>query len=234
MTTEELFFVSKTFMSKLWLMFEAVLFDNDGILIDTERRYVQACQEITQEMFGLEITLEIYQEWGYTKGTGTQGWLLAQGIENEKVEKYRTLRDVRYEELLSQPIEVMDGVKELLEFLGSQKIPRAMVTATFRKHLDLAHSQTGLLPMFTFAVTNEDTENSKPAPDGYLLAAKKLGIAPEKCLVLEDSPRGIAAGKAAGMTVWAIPSEQTRNLDVSMADERFLNLQTVIHKIASF
>ena len=214
-------------------MFDAVLFDNDGIFIDTEQVYVRSCQEIVKEMFGLELTLELYQEWGYTKGIGTQGWLGEQGIENEKINEFRKVRNKRYEKLLLQFIEPMPGVQKLLRFLSQQKIPRAIVTATYRNHLELAHRQTGLLSFFQFAVTNEDIEKSKPAPDGYFLAAKKLGITPGKCLALEDSPRGVAAGKAAGMTVWAIPSGQTKELDFSLADKRFESLEEVLFKLQS-
>ncbi len=209
-------------------MFEAVLFDNDGILIDTERLFARACQEVIQEMFGWQLTLDLYQRWGYITGKGTQGWLASRRISKDTISEYRIRRDQRYEDFLRYPIESMVGVQKLLDFLSEKEIPRAVVTATYRKHLELAHTQTGLLSLFKFTITNEDIKQSKPAPNGYLLAAEKLGVLPEKCLVLEDSPRGIAAGKAAGMTVWAVPSEQTKELDLSVADEIFGSLEEVL------
>ncbi len=199
--------------------FEAVLFDNDGVLVDTEQYYVLACQRMVAEMFGLELSLDDYQDYGYTKGIGTTGWLLERGIGEGEIEEYKVRRDELYEEFLNQGNAPMEGVLELLDFLEKKKIPRAVVTATFRKHLEIAHSYTGILDKVLFAVTNEDTEREKPFPDGYLLAAKKLGVDPARCLVIEDSPRGIAAGKNAGMTVWAIPTRQTRDLDLSRADK---------------
>ena len=179
------------------MKFEAVLFDNDGVLIDTERRYVRACQEIVEEMFGLNLSLETYQEWGYTKGLGTGGWLATQGISEEKIAEFQRLRNLRYEEFLGDDIELMVGVREFLDFLIANDIPRAIVTATPRVHLVLAHSQTGLLDKFSFAVCNGEVSRSKPFPDGYLAAAEKLGFSPERCLVIEDSPRGVQAGKSA-------------------------------------
>ncbi len=212
-------------------MFEAILFDNDGILIDTERRYVQACQEIVFELFGKTLDIEIYNKYGYTLGTGTTGWLKEQGVSDVEIQKYQQQRDRRYEKLLSQRIDPMEGILNVLDFLLNQEIPRAIVTATYRPHLELAHSQTELLNYFPFAITNEDVSQGKPFPDGYLLAAQKLGVSPEKCLVIEDSPRGIKAGKMAGMTVWAVPTDQTKNLDLSRADEVFSSLHEILAKL---
>ncbi len=212
-------------------MFEAILFDNDGILIDTECLFVIACQEVVNEIFEKTLNLETYQEYGYTLGTGTTGWLKEQGVSDEDILQYQEVRDVRYEKFLSSPIDPMTGVHELLDFLREKNIPRAIVTATRQLHLDIAHRQTGLLDYFSFAIANEDVSQTKPFPEGYLLAAKKLKISPEKCLVIEDSPRGVAAGKAAGMTVWAVPTGQTRDLDLSKADEVFGSLEKVLEKL---
>ena len=214
-------------------MFDAILFDNDGILVDTECRHVQACQEIVKELFGLEYSLQEYQKYGYTNGTGTSGWLRDKGISETDIARFQKLRDERYEALLQNPIEPMRGVRELLQFLQKNNIPRALVTATPRPHLELAHSQTGLLKYFSFTICNQEVPRSKPFPDGYLLAAEKLGVAPEKCLVLEDSPRGVVAGKEAGATVWAVPSGQTKILDFTEADEVFESLEEVLFKLQS-
>jgi len=214
-------------------MFEAILFDNDGVLVDTEKRHVLACQEIVEEMFGFSYSLKDYQEYGYTNGTGTSGWLRDKEISEEEIARFQELRNVRYVEFLADRIEPMSGVWEVLKFLRERNIPRAVVTATPRPHLEFSHSQTGLLEEFRFAICNKEVPRSKPFPDGYLAAAEKLGIPPVKCLVLEDSPRGVAAGKVAGMTVWAIPSGQTKELDFSLADEVFESLDEVLVKLQS-
>ena len=83
------------------------------------------------------------------------------------------------------------------------------------------HNQTGLLPYFKFWVVNEDVQKSKPSPECYLIAAKKAGVNPANCLAIEDSPRGIKSAKDAGMTVYAIPTAQTKKLDLSLADKIF-------------
>jgi HAD superfamily hydrolase (TIGR01509 family) len=215
------------------MMFDAVLFDNDGLLIDTEKVYVKSCQEIVWELFSLKLDLKTYQKYGYILGIGTSSWLREQGISEEHIVRFQEARNERYEEFLKKPIPPLKGVREVLNFLCEKNIPRAIVTATPRSHLELAHSQTGLMEHFSFAICNGEVPRSKPFPDGYLFAAEKLNIAPEKCLVLEDSPRGVSAGKAAGMTVWAVPSEQTIELDLSEADEIFESLEEVLIKLQS-
>lgn len=223
--------VKSFLISKLWTMFEAVLFDNDGILINTERVYVRACQEVVREMFDWSLDLQTYQQYGYTLGIGTTGWLLEKGVSKENGERFQTQRDALYSEFLSQKIVPMKGVMNLLRYLQEKHIPRALVTATRREHLELSHSQTGILDFFDFIVTLEDVAQSKPSPEGYLLAAQKLNVSPEKCLVIEDSPRGMVAGKTAGMTVWAVPTDQTRDLDLSNADAVFESLEDVLERL---
>ncbi len=216
----------------MWEMkFKAILFDNDGVLVDTERRYVRASQEVIEEMFGLKLSLGEYQEYGYTKGIGPTGWLREKGFEGEQLVAFQKKRNARYEDFLGEQIDVMVGVRELLAFLEKEKILRAIVTATPRPHLELAHSQTGLLDEFSFAICNGEVPRSKPFPDGYLAAAERLGVDPADCLVLEDSPRGVAAGKAAGATVWAVPTCETRELDFTLADEVVVSLDEVLVKL---
>jgi HAD superfamily hydrolase (TIGR01509 family) len=207
--------------------FQAILFDNDGLLVDTEKFYVQSNQEVVQEMFDLEYDLSDYQHYGYVMGIGTGGFLRDRFISEDMIEEFRVERDRRYESFLAQPVEILPGAAEILKTLSS-KFDLACVTAAPRKHFELIHAQTGFEKFFKFSVTNEDVSRTKPSPEGYLLAAQKLGVDPEKCLVLEDSPRGMVAGKSAGMTVFGIPTAQTKHLDLSMADRVFGSLWEVM------
>ncbi len=204
--------------------FEAIFLDNDGILVDTEKFYASACDEISRDLFGLPFPLPKYQEYGYTKGIGIRGWLAEQGISSEKIEEFRKIRDRRYEEKLSQKITPLPGVVDFLKTLKSREILTAAVTAAPLRHFLQIHNQTGLLSYFKFWIVNEDVAKSKPSPEGYLLAAEKAGVNPKNCLVIEDSPRGIKAGKDAGMTVYTVPTKQTENLDLSLADKKFAKL----------
>ncbi len=200
---------------------KAIFFDNDGILVDTEKFYAKACDEISREMFNLPFSLSMYQEYGYTKGIGISGFLAEKSFSDSEISQFQQTRDRRYEKYLSQNISPREGLIPFLEMLKSREIPLACVTATPLKHFLQIHQQTGLLPYFKFWITHDDIQKSKPNSEGYLIAAKKMGLPPENCLVIEDSPRGIVAGKNAGMTVWTVPTAQTANLDLSRADQKF-------------
>jgi len=208
--------------------FEAIFLDNDGVLVDTEKFYAEACDEISRDLFNLPFPLEMYQEYGYTKGLGIREYLAEQGISREKIREFREIRDKLYARKLSQKITPLPGVVDFLELVKSREILTAVATATYLNHFLKIHNQTGLLPYFKFWVVNEDVQKSKPSPECYLLAAKKAGVNPAKCLVIEDSPRGIKAGKEAGMTVYAIPTEQTKKLDLSLADKIFAGFPELI------
>lgn len=208
--------------------FEAIFLDNDGVLVDTEKFYAEACDEISRDLFNLPFPLEMYQEYGYTKGLGIQEYLAEQGISREKIREFREIRDKLYAQKLSQKIIPLPGVVDFLELAKSREILTACVTATPLLHFLKIHNQTGLLPYFKFWVVNEDVQKSKPSPECYLLAAQRAGVNPAKCLVVEDSPRGIKAGKEAGMTVYAIPTEQTKKLDLSLADKIFAGFPKLI------
>jgi len=208
--------------------FEAIFLDNDGIMVDTEKFYAAACDEISRELFGLEFPLEMYQEYGYTKGIGITGYLQEQGKSHEKIREFQQIRDKLYEQKLSQKIVPLPGVLDFLELVKSREILTACVTAAPKRHFLQIHNQTKLLPYFKFWITNEDVAKTKPSPECYLSAAKKAGVNPANCLVIEDSPRGIAAGKSAEMTVYAIPTEQTEKLDLSLADKKFAGFPELI------
>ena len=208
--------------------FEAIFLDNDGILVDTEKYYAEACDEISRDLFGIPIPLETYQEYGYIKGIGVQEFLVENGVSREKIPEFRKIRDQRYMGKLSREISPLPGVVDFLELIKSREILMAVVTATHLDSFLKIHNQTGLLPYFKFWVVNEDVQKNKPAPEGYLLAAKKAGVNPANCLAIEDSPRGIKAAKDAGMTVYTIPTKQTEKLDLSLADKKFAGFSELI------
>ncbi len=208
--------------------FVAIFLDNDGILVDTEKFFAEACDEISRDLFKLPFSLEMYQKYGYTKGIGIQGWLREQNIAENDIQAFRKIRNQSYVEKLSQDIKPLPGVVAFLELKSREKIPMACVTATLLPHFLQVHNKTGILPYLDFWITNEDITKSKPSPEGYLLAAEKMKVDPKNCLAIEDSPRGIMAGKKAGMTVYTIPTEQTKDLDLSLADEKFAGFSDLI------
>jgi HAD superfamily hydrolase (TIGR01509 family) len=87
----------------------------------------------------------------------------------------------------------------------------AVVTSSQRHHFDVMHADIGLTSYFEFELAREDCDRTKPNPDPYLLALERLGIRPESCVAVEDSERGLAAARAAGLRCLVIPNEITRS-----------------------
>jgi HAD superfamily hydrolase (TIGR01509 family) len=115
-------------------------------------------------------------------------------------------------------LKAMPGLPELVVELQARGLRRAIATSGERRYVELVMHELSLDSTFDAIVAAQDVKRGKPAPDVYLLAARRLGLEPEQCLVLEDAPNGVAAAKAAGMMCIAVPNEFTRSLDLSAAD----------------
>ena len=116
---------------------------------------------------------------------------------------------------LTQPL--LPGIQNLILEARSLNIPVAVASSSARTWIDLHADRTGILPFVSVICTREDVKNIKPAPDLYLLAAKRLNISPEDCIVFEDSQNGVTAARAAGMRAVAVPNQVTGESDFSAA-----------------
>jgi HAD superfamily hydrolase (TIGR01509 family) len=118
--------------------------------------------------------------------------------------------------LILAGVRVLDGVSETLARLHGL-LPLAIVTSSDPEHFEQIHSQTSLIRFFDFVLTAGDYGKHKPHPEPYLAAASRMKIAPGRCLVIEDTERGVEAATAAGMTCIAIPNELSRAGDFKNA-----------------
>lgn len=194
---------------------EAVLWDNDGVLVDTEPLYLRANQEILAGI-GIELTVDAFREVSLRRGRSVFELAAERGCTADEVSRLRAERDRRYAELLDEGVKVLDGVHESLEILRG-RLPMAIVTSSQRTHFDRIHRQTSLLDYFEFVLANGDYDRHKPHPDPYLAAAERLGVAPERCLAIEDTERGLRSAVAAGMRCLVIPRELSRASDFTSA-----------------
>ncbi len=188
-------------------MIRAIFWDNDGVLVDTERLYFQASQEILKET-GIVLEEKQFQNISLKEGRSVFDLALEKGVLQPEVDRLREVRNRRYTELLTRGIHILDGVRETLDRLRG-KMSHAVVTSSRRIHFDTMHSHTGLLPYFDFVLTSEDFQRSKPDPEPYLRALVRSGLRPEECLVIEDSERGLHAAMAAGIHCIVIPNDLT-------------------------
>ena len=188
-------------------MVQAVIFDVDGTLLDTERIYMKAWKEAAAEM-GYVMPDRVLQ---MTRAVNAKD---AARIFEEEIGNgfsYTATRPIRVriaEEIIHRESPILKpGVLELLDFLKEKGIRLAVAsstnTQTTKEHL----ASSGILEPFEVVVGGDQIVNGKPHPDIFLRAAELLGAAPEMCVVVEDSPAGIKAGHAAGMKTVLVPDQ---------------------------
>jgi HAD superfamily hydrolase (TIGR01509 family) len=189
-------------------MQKAILWDNDGVLVDTERLFFRANRELFAA-HGLELTERAFFDWFLLDNSG--GWHLFRdrGHTDASIADIRKERNRLFTALLAaQEVLARDGMEDIVRTFAVAT-PMAVVTSSSREHFMLGHRNTTFQKYLRFAVTEEDCATSKPSPEPYLLGAKRLGLLPEQCIAVEDSPRGLAAARAAGMACIVVRSELT-------------------------
>ena len=208
-------------------MIRAILWDNDGVLVDTEGLYFQAGHEVLATQ-GVELTHKDFAEQSLKKGLSVFDFLPVQDA--ELIEQLRLKRNARYSALLANGVQVVDGVVETLEtFYG--RVQMGIVTGSRRDHFDIVHAQTNLLPFFDFVLAREDYEEAKPHPDAYLTTMRLHGLQPDDCVVVEDSERGCIAAAAAGLRVLAVPNALSKYGDFSSAYKILNSVRDVVNEI---
>lgn len=186
-------------------MSKAILWDNDGVLTDTEQLFYQANREVLAR-HGVELGTERYIEWFMVANSGAWHLLAERGYDESRLAQLRDERNARYAQALREAGDlVRPGIPALLSRMRA-RARMAIVTASFGEHLALAHGRQSFLGHFDVIVTREDAALPKPAPDCYLRALDKLALPPSRCIAVEDSPRGLAAAGAAGLPCIVIRS----------------------------
>ena len=185
-----------------------VLFDMDGVVIDTEKLYTRFWMEAAEDL-GHPMTL----------AQALQMRSLGSGPSQAKLDSFFGPGVVQYSALRARRIELMEafiaehgveekkGIRELLAHLKEKGVPCAITSSSsvplIRRHL----GDLGLLDGFTALCSGKDVPNGKPAPDIYLHGAAVLGVKPENCLAIEDSPAGLEAAWRAGCMAIIVPDQ---------------------------
>lgn len=203
-----------------------IFWDNDGVLVDTERYYLQASKEALARV-DIELSNEQFAEISLGEGRSIFDLAAASGISAQAITELKEWRHRRYAGLLEQEEIALDGAADVLNGLHG-RIGMAVVTSSQRQHFEIIHRRTGFLPYFDFCLTREDYTSSKPAAEPYLLALKHSGHAAEDVLVIEDSPRGLKAAKAAGLACWVIPGHHTSAQDFAAAERVLDDIRDVM------
>lgn len=184
--------------------FEAVVWDMDGLIFDTERLSFLAWKTGASSI-GREIDLPLFQSLIGMNSKAIQARLLeVLGSEADVAELTRTA-GLEYESLLKNGPPIKPGAKECIEMLVEYRVPQALATSSSYRYASRKLIHHGMLEYFTKFVTGDQVTNGKPHPEPYLLAAERLGIAPENCLAFEDSVNGIRSAHEAGMHTVLVP-----------------------------
>jgi HAD superfamily hydrolase (TIGR01509 family) len=193
----------------------AVIFDNDGLLLDTESVWTRAEEDLFARR-GLEFTLTHKLEL-VGSSAPVAGGVLARHLDEpgRELELIAELDELVYKEL-ERGVEPMAGALELVALVREHGLPTAVVSNSPSRFIARALNLVGLSESFDVVVSGHEVPAPKPAPDAYLEAAARLGVEPgPEVIVFEDSPTGVAAGRAAGMTVIGVPSLPGVELDAA-------------------
>lgn len=193
--------------------FSALLFDMDGLMIDTEALSARAWQQAAND---LGIALPDTHLQAMT-GLATEHCIayLQQALPDADVTCLgQAARAIYHRALREDSLALKPGITALLRWCQQLGMPRCVATATQRTLADIKLARSGLAPYFSHCVCGDEVARSKPAPDVYLKAAELLGVPPAACIVLEDSRYGAQAALAAGMRVIVVPDRVQPDDDI--------------------
>lgn len=197
----------------------AVVFDMDGVLVDTEPVYLDIMRGLFAE-HGLVVPESRFDEyvgvsseamWREIKAEFKLGEAVADLVKKEQKEQERRLSALTV-------IPPVNGAKELIGAFQGADVKLALASSSLRMIISLILQRTGLDRCFSAVVSGEDVARSKPEPDIFLAAASQLNAIPARCVVIEDSSRGVQAAKAAGMKSIGYINPNSGQQDLSAAD----------------
>jgi HAD superfamily hydrolase (TIGR01509 family) len=198
-----------------------ILFDHDGVLVDTEFWYFKAAERALADS-GLPLNKEQYLR-DMTQGLGSWVQAKAAGMDEQELSKRRAARDAYYQEYLRTEAIEIEGVLDALAEL-SRYARLAIVTTSKRVDFELIHERRQIRQYMDYVLVREDYGLAKPHPEPYLTGLSRFGASNEEALVVEDSGRGLSSAVAAGIDCAIVYNEFTKSNDFSQARYRIDSL----------
>ena len=179
-------------------MARAILWDMDGVLVNSMEFHYQAYREVLAE-FGRDLPREEY----LTSLIGLRNYIILRrllgDLPQEEIERLMSAKEEAFRRRVRGNVKPLPGAAELVQRAHEAELKQAIVSSTPCENIELVVDSLGLRLMFHTLVGEEDAQHGKPDPEGFLVAGEGLSVSPRECVVLEDAPEGIAGGKAAGM-----------------------------------
>lgn len=206
---------------------EAVIFDMDGVLVDSERLYMLSEQMVLKD-YGVEVDPFYFRKFCGT----TQDFIWSNVLEefslNVPLDEIKEAGRKKLDEVFTtQELPLISGVLDLLKELEYSKIPLAVASSSSKFLIETHLNTLKIADYFESYHSGEEVKQSKPEPDVFLKAAKELSVDPQNCLVIEDSRNGVLAAKAAGMKCIGFNNEAFPPLDLSEADKIVTSLNDI-------
>jgi len=211
---------------------KAVLWDNDGVLVDSEQLYFEVTRDVLATA-GIVLTDEQYRDLFLVQGRGAWHLCGERGISASEISRLRDARNDLYSEGLRRDSLALEDVEGVLGALHGQ-YPMGCVTSSRRDHFDLIHERTGFLRYFDFVLTASDVARVKPDPELYVRAVERTGFRATECVAIEDSERGLQAALAAGVPCIVVPTPLTRGCTFAGAERVVARITDVLDVLASF
>ena len=214
-------------------MKEYILFDHDGVLVDTEFWYYKAGERALADI-GFTLDREQYLR-DMTQGLATWAQAIAAGIDEQTISRQREVRNAYYQEYLRTKDIEIEGVLETLDVLAGE-YRMGIITTSKPPDFALIHERRSILDHMEFYLTREDYERAKPHPEPYLKGLQRFGATAAETVVIEDSARGLKSAIAAGIDCIVVANEFTATHDLSKATAKvatFRELPSTIKGLAS-
>ncbi|WP_428025782.1 HAD family hydrolase [Arcobacter sp.] len=202
-----------------------ILFDNDGVLVETEPLYFEASKRALKEFFNVNIQFDDYMKI-MTDGNGV--WVAASGATQKEIIIARNQRDIYYQEYLKKENIAIDNVHDILNEL-SKNYKMGIVTTSRRVDFEIIHNNRGITDFMDFVLCVEDYPKSKPHPDPYLKGLEMFNAKKDEAIVVEDSQRGLIAAYEADIDCVIVHNEFTKTQDFSKAKYKIEKLEDIFN-----